>query len=321
MISKIVTILAILLLFIPLSKASKKSNPLFEKCPIQIVNNLILIEAVVDGLKGYFIFDTGAPRLLLNADYFKADKGTNLTPNELTNGINGPIQSKGICLVKRFNFGKIQRKHLLVDLIAIKHLEKSINMKIHGLIGYEIFKGYELILDYKNMEICFWKLDKKGKVLSEDQKYNSKTAIDSVNINLIKHFPYIEIAIAGKKLRFGLDTGAQTNIVDKKWLGELKPYFHFDKKVSLVGVDGKRSVVEQGNWSSLWIHHTKYEDMNTIIGNMEHVNKAGNLRFAGILGAAFLSQYRVAINYRKKKLYLWKPEKIKSKEIIKPVNL
>ena len=39
--------------------------------PIKRVDKLILIEAEIDSVKGDFIFDTGAPGLVLNASYYR----------------------------------------------------------------------------------------------------------------------------------------------------------------------------------------------------------------------------------------------------------
>ncbi len=41
------------------------------KIPLKRIDNLLLMEAEVDGLRGNFIFDTGAPGLVLNTTYFR----------------------------------------------------------------------------------------------------------------------------------------------------------------------------------------------------------------------------------------------------------
>jgi hypothetical protein len=39
--------------------------------PFRQAGNLIIVEATIDGLRGNFILDTGAPYLVLNATYFR----------------------------------------------------------------------------------------------------------------------------------------------------------------------------------------------------------------------------------------------------------
>ncbi|MEM6724659.1 MAG: hypothetical protein AAF598_11510 [Bacteroidota bacterium] len=52
------------------SPKGKNTQELSYSVPFELVDNLIIVMANIDGQMGKFIFDTGAPELILNAQYY-----------------------------------------------------------------------------------------------------------------------------------------------------------------------------------------------------------------------------------------------------------
>jgi len=270
---------------------------------------LIIVEASVNGEKGNFIFDTGAAKLILNSKYYNGGENNF---GKSTTGINGQTEEAKYETVKRFQMGGIQKKNINTVILSLNHLERVIEMDVHGLIGYNFFYKYEVIFDYQNQELFFLKTDRKGQVRIKNIYHYLIPPTDSISIKLRKHFPCIDVEIAGQKLRLALDSGAQINLLDEKKIAQIGTHFQENGKVKLVGIDGKKLNVLEGNLSEFWLKDILFDNMRTVIGNMLHLNKSNQTRFDGILGAEFLSKYRIAINYRKKKLYIWDTQKIKT---------
>ena len=123
------------------SKASK--NEVLET-NFELRDRLIFIDATLNGKTGKYIFDTGAPILMINAK-----------PKNATSSISSISKS---CKAERievdeFNWSGTTNKS--VDAIAfdMTELEKITGEKIDGLIGQNMFRNYELFLDIANRKV------------------------------------------------------------------------------------------------------------------------------------------------------------------------
>lgn len=77
--------------------------------PVKRANNLILVEAQVDDMVGFFIFDTGAPYLVLNQTYFR---NFNLDRSSLSAGLAGGGGYQKTTLVDRLKIRELFYENL-----------------------------------------------------------------------------------------------------------------------------------------------------------------------------------------------------------------
>ena len=129
--------------------------------PFSRAGNLILIKAKADNIEGSFILDTGAPGLILNMTYFRDYPYTEPSHGENSGGITGSVTDNGRTEVKKFSFGAVNYYKVTADRINLGHIENSKGIKIFGLMGVQLFKQFEMIIDYENSVIHLHHITKK----------------------------------------------------------------------------------------------------------------------------------------------------------------
>lgn len=120
--------------------------------PVVQAGKLLLIEAEVEGVKGNFIFDTGAPYLVLNATYFR-----NIVPIDTikAGGVAGGSCDVCRCKVEEMSLQGINFKDLDADIANLGPLENKKGVQIFGLLGLNLFKSFQVDIDLPNQRIHF----------------------------------------------------------------------------------------------------------------------------------------------------------------------
>lgn len=264
--------------------------------PIQKIGNLLLAKATVNGKTGNFIIDTGAPGLYLNANHFEGREFSEVQ----VNSVNGEVQEIGLKQAKLNLFG-IKRNFaaIVIDLSKIEVARKT---EILGLLGYSIFKKYEMVLDLLHLKIELIELDRKGNRLYD----YPEAPTDIIPFKTKRHFPVIQAKVGGTNLSLGLDTGAECNVVALNYQMQLLKNSHDIHDVAVTSVekrDGQNRIAQVKNWQFNGIH---FYPMMTIFTDMSRVRKLTDGKaLDGLLGVPFMVQFKMAINFKQKKLLLW----------------
>ena len=118
--------------------------------PFSRAGNLIMIKAKADATEGNFVLDTGAPGLILNLTYFRSyNSSANATDLGESGGITGEAIRSNPTLVPELSFGGVKYSGVEADRINLGHIEDSKGIKIMGLLGMQLFKRFEMIIDYE----------------------------------------------------------------------------------------------------------------------------------------------------------------------------
>jgi hypothetical protein len=274
------------------------------RIPFKLIDNLIVIEAELLDQKGNFIIDTGSETLILNKTHFKARKPYFSKTTE-TSGvidiIDNPLEKR----LREFIIKDITIEDKTSDVIDLSHIETSKKIHLLGIIGYDILKDYEVFIDMYLNQITLSRVNSEGKKL-DPREYLEKI-IDTVNFKLKKHTIVLDISIDDQKLKFGLDSGAEYNQLNKKSSKKVLKYFFPSKRLMLVGASGRKIEVMAGKLYRVKLSDTIYfAPMNTMLTNLNQMNEAFGTSLDGVLGYEFFRQQRTIINYKKEKLYFVK---------------
>jgi hypothetical protein len=181
----------------------------------------------------------------------------------------------------------------------MSNLEKALGYKIDGLIGQNILNDFELFLDIPNQKIQLFKAYRSK--LHKTKKHHQKVSYSNKS-----HLPIISVRIDGKKYNFGIDTGAEVNVLNKN----LKD--RFDEEIltnftesNLHGLGGKTQSVESANLSNFKIKKINCKNYQFLLTDLTSFEKKYNQKLDGILGHPFLLQNILSINYQKQKIYFW----------------
>ncbi|NMH88119.1 retropepsin-like aspartic protease [Flavivirga algicola] len=271
------------------------------RIPFKLVDHLIVVEAELLNKKGKFIIDTGSETMILNEVHFPNFYGFQ-KKNQETSGVLRSIENLHERRIKEFAIESLKLHNKDSDVIDISHIEKSKKIKLLGIIGYSVLKDYEVFIDLYLNQITLTKVDRFGNKLNNNV-YLEKIE-DSLSFNLKNHTIIVNGTINNQEVKFGIDTAAEFNQINRKVNRKALKYFIPKRRISLSGIGNKKIVVLAGKLHRVKLSETVYfGPMLTVLTNLNKMNDAFGTQLDGILGYEFFAQKRTIINYQKEKLY------------------
>ncbi|MEL7021456.1 MAG: aspartyl protease family protein, partial [Bacteroidota bacterium] len=273
-----------------LNNRTNNPNRTVVSANFELREGLILVEGHMNGELGYFIFDTGAPMMIVNK--------TDIRPNDeelAAAGITTAVAAEWLS-ISNFQWANIEQRNLSAVAIDISHLERATDRRILGLIGYELLKSYEVLFDYNNHIVRLFPA-------RNNALHNHHTPVAVLDFKLRDHVPVLEVNIGGRVYRMGLDSGSETNILSSQIKEEI-PAIQFNglRDAEVQGVDQVVHSVTSTLITSTNIAEHNFEKMKYLFTDIQHLH---DLQMDGLLGFPFFKQKKCSINYKKGKLYFW----------------
>jgi len=269
--------------------------------PFTMAGRLILLEARVDTLIGNFILDTGAPFLVLNKSWFR---GYGTAAMAQAGGITGGASDVMTTRVAKVQLGQIDYFRVEADVIELGHIEKSRGVPILGLLGLNLFKSFEVFIDYEKQELRLYKLDKKGKRIIP----NNRKPIGQLPFYLYNNTILMDGTLNGVQMRFCLDTGAEVNVLHNRLPKKAMETVQITSRSVLTGTGNRKIEVLRGNMDKVHVSKFHCPLMPTLITHLGNMSRAYNLRIDGMLGYDFLSFAPVSINFVTEEITFWELE-------------
>ena len=267
--------------------------------PFTLTGHLMVVEAMADGRKGNFIVDTGSERLLLNKKYLpELLPGNPVTAIGNTGLLSGTEEH-----VDSLFIDQLYITDLIAHVVDLNHIEIKKNTKVLGILGYNVFRQFELFIDFPNSRIVLSRVDKNGKRL--DPALPWETPYDSMSFVLKKHLIVLNTMVNGVRLEMILDSGAELNLIDHKVNRKVLDYFTVIKRVNLIGAGKKQVEVLAGVLNEVKCGNQSTKSMNTLLTSLLEFNTSFGINVHGVLGYEFLSKRRTLINYQKRKIYFF----------------
>jgi hypothetical protein len=272
--------------------------------PMRRVGNLLLVEVKIDTLVGNLILDTGAPHLVLNSTYFREYPHFG---EILAGGITGSAGSGNQTEVKRLGIGSgLCFKKVEADVIPLGHLESRKGIKILGLLGLNLFSRLQALLDMRNNILTLNRLNKSGELnMIADPMKEALTSAIKIPILVENGILTSFGTIANRRLRFCLDTGAETNILHSglhnKILGEVM----IQGRKRLTGTGRTQTEVLSGILKQIRFGQKEYFEQPVIVTNLDHLSQAYGIEIDGMIGADFFNDHIVQLNLQKEELLIW----------------
>lgn len=269
--------------------------------PFTMVGQLMMVEAQVDSIRGLFILDTGSERLVLNKNHYKPDV-TSLPV--VSAGNTGSVAALG----SHIDSVKVQLlvlHNLFAHFVDMSHIEVKKNTRVMGILGYDVFKNFELFIDFPEKRIVLFRLNRAGNRVEPGTSW--EVATDSLNFTLKNHIIQVTAEVNGVKLKMMLDSGAELNLIDRRINRKVLDNFTIIKRVNLVGVGRKEVEVLAGVLKEVRCGHQHVNKMNTLLTSLDAINSSFGTQLDGVLGYEFLKHRRTLINYSKRKIYFFNP--------------
>ncbi|MBA9078044.1 MULTISPECIES: aspartyl protease family protein [Rufibacter] len=273
--------------------------------PFTRAGNLILIKATADTTVGNFILDTGAPHLVLNITYFRQYPISRSSQAEQTS-VTGTSQAVASTWVKKFTMGPFKYLRSKAHLTNLGHLENAKGVKILGLLGMELFKRFEMIIDYENNLLYLQLISKKEAKTFKSAHLSDTAAFHEVPIYFKDNKIVTSTEVAGKKIEFIIDSGAETNLLDSRLPDKILESVAISRRVMLTGTGNKKVEALFGSLDNLVIGNRSFGAMDVLITNFEKTCFTYNGCVNGVLGYSFLAERKVGFNFVTNKMYLFK---------------
>lgn len=274
--------------------------------PFSRAGNLIIIKAKIDTIEGNFVLDTGAPNLILNMTYFRDYPAAHYSQDE-PGGITGTVSSTFPANISNLSFGPVKYYKLEADRINLGHIEDSKGIKILGLLGLQLFKQFEMIIDYEKRLIYLHLITRKERGIACHSPLLKDTAAYStcpvtIMENKLLTFGYMP----GKKLTFVIDTGAETNVLDSRLPNKVFENISITRRIMLAGTGSKKIEALYGFMKVIKIGKQDLTTLPILVTNLEKMCDSYNRCIDGILGFDFLSLQKIGFNFVSGKMYIWK---------------
>ncbi len=212
-------------------------------------------------------------------------------------GMTGSLEEIRTASVRDFAWDSLAYNRLEADLIDLNHIETKKNIDLLGLIGYNALRDYEILIDFQLKQLTLTALDAKGNRLDTLAFYEQP--VDSLEVRLQQHFLVIQGEVEGHALRFGLDSGAELNLLDKSVDRRVLDHFKISRRTRLNGMEGSKPVeVLAGKLYRFRSGKQRCSGMRTLLTNMRRFNRTYLTRLDGLIGYEFLCVRRTLINYK-----------------------
>jgi len=258
----------------------------------ELTKGLIFVEANLEGKKANFILDTGAPNLVLN------NRGKQGIPGTTTiKDVNGEANLSQVA-VANFDWNGLNLKNRSFAALDLRHIESLTNRKIDGIIGFQTFKEYQLLIDYPSNKLQLSK--STPSIINEE-------VVLIVPFQMHGHFPAINVQIGNNNFLMGIDTGAEINIINE--VASKKLVSSDFQKVSvdqLQGANGEIKKIETVRMNSSIIQRNTFPNMPYIFTDISHLNANKNSQIDGLLGFPFLKSHKCLFNFQEKQFYIFK---------------
>ncbi|MGN6293875.1 MAG: aspartyl protease family protein [Chitinophagaceae bacterium] len=274
--------------------------------PFTRVGNLIVVKGEVDGMEGNFILDTGAPKLILNLTYFRDHASSSSAAERESGGITGGTAGAEPTMVTKFSFGPVHYQKVEADRINLGHIENSKGIKILGLLGMELFRKFEMILDYEKNLLYLHLITRKESSVYKSEMLTDTSLYNEFPIDIMEDKLITYGHMAGKKLIFVIDTGAESNVLDSRLPNKIFENVAITRRILLTGSGNKKVEALYGNMKNMKMGDLDIGSLPVLVTNLEKMCFSYNKCLDGMLGFDFLSMHKIGFNFVKRKMYIWK---------------
>lgn len=266
--------------------------------PLERYANLFFVKVQIDGQEHRMMLDFGAQDVVLDKSKFP---DMEYYPMEFAS-INQLDVPGGRSRVEELKLGSLVFEKRIVYVMPMHFSKKMKSLDFSGVIGVSLFDEFEIELDLAKQLLRLFQVDKYGERLTNQYALNDQSAY-SIPFSYANNIMLVEGEIEGKKVRFGLDTGAEISVMDASMNKKVKSALKLSTKVFASGAQGKTKVVESGQIPSVLFNDVlAIEYLQTIVLPLSGIEDAYGISLDGLLGFDFFAKGKFTFNFVKREL-------------------
>ncbi len=260
--------------------------------PFTFHHAIPMVKVTVEGEERNFLFDSGAPMIMLNSEYYESTIDSTMSVGGMGRGVVSNVGEMGMYHVESLELCGIRIENQDLMTTDLSNLSTK-REKIYGLIGFSFFSQYDVLFDYVKREIVFINPEKTDNYIAE---HNHKA--NWIPMSLNQHVASVECYVDGLSLKMGIDCGAQTNLLGTDFL-ENRPWAVSGKHSTDLGGVGGSSKAYFGK-VTLYIGNRKFKRQWTAFSDMTTIK--GALSVDGLIGFQVLNGKRTLLSYKNQKM-------------------
>jgi len=266
----------------------------FVAVSFDLVQGGMLVEAEINGVQGVFLFDTGAPTLIVNSAKREGEEATMVSISESYEAYSIRVDC--------FRWAGIQLRDIEALVLDMSHLEDYYDRELMGVIGFRVFADRELLLDASQQRIFVSQV--------KDFPFSDLARVDRIiPFSMQGHLPVLEVQLGDSTFRFGFDSGSSGNLIDPKVLEVVSDSGTREvRKRKLYGFSTKPQFVPLVTLQSLEVGQVREESMEFLVVDFSQVIE-NEVLIDGLLGLPFAQDRLISLDYPQNRLvfYEWLP--------------
>ncbi|MFY0601498.1 MAG: aspartyl protease family protein [Cyclobacteriaceae bacterium] len=279
--------------------------------PFELFGDHIFIKLSVDGSEPLdFIFDTGSGITVIDLEAAKSLK-LDVSHKESVAGAQGSIEGAKIKHNKIRMGGIKLESNVVLEAFNLNHLAISIGRKIDGIIGYDLLHHHVARLNYDEMLLEVYDMDKFPKK-GEKIHFKLHNAIPTIpakaslnNDEVVEGTFYLNTG-AGTSLDFNTPFANQNKIIEKT--GN-----HYSYLVK--GIGDTETKHYEGRVKSLDLGFYEFSNLPIGISQVKG-GLQGDKKVSGIVGNKILSRFNILFDYKNHVLYLEPNDKVETEFLV-----
>lgn len=262
--------------------------------PIDLVNNHIYVDGAIDGKPARFLVDTGGMNLLTPA---AAKKFGLVSVGKMGGtGVGEKQADVGVARGKQVRVGDAVLAEPVFYVIDLGNLPQIEGVTLDGLVGYEMFRRFDVSIDYA----------KRVLTMSDPAKFVPPANATALDFKLAGTVPEISGSLDGLPVMLTVDTGSRSSLT----MGS--PFVHEHALVAKYHA-APEAVIGWGVGGAARGRPARFGTLK--LGDLSIVGIAGDLfvgntgafadpTVAGNLGGGVLHRFTVTFDYAHRKMYL-----------------
>jgi predicted aspartyl protease len=271
--------------------------------PFKLVAGLIVLpQLTLNGQRGDFVLDTGCTYgLVVEQTAFPKEQLHTSTKRGLSATGTIPLYELPIT---QFAWGGRHDQPAVALATSLAAIRTVIGPQLLGLIGTDLLRHYEVVLDYAHRQLRLYPLDYPSSI-------RPFTRRDSVAFTLEKGWPIAIAFIDTVPVQLLLDTGAQDNSLDADFAQHLRVGARpTGTQREILLVPGGRVAAQRAILPLLQVGTRKWRNMPLVLAPPVRYQSGRALPYQGVLGESFWSQEPlVSFHFGRRQLYFLTPTK------------
>ena len=262
-------------------------------------NKMIAVQAKLDSLQGWFIFDTGSPRTMVNRRYFHPSRQHSRSYSRITDVSGVPMLGRDTYTAHEFDLQGIREEGAQYLSIEMSQMEREDGIEALGMIGAQTLQGYDVLYNYSDSTLTFIRPSDTDAYLAATYSAN---ALHEAPLTIVEHVPCVEAKIGDDIYQLGIDCGAGGGVLSQTYRRQLANHSRPVGAMELTGISRIPVRVTQIEVYRMEIAGKLFTGMEFLLHNLRTMGIESEDGIDGLVGYDVLAQQKTLISTENKRV-------------------